>query len=164
MQLYCLQILELQTSTDWATAAAYYRIVRLQLPYRRSISSQTAINSNTRCAVQRRSHPAHICALFSQTSGPITCPKYLGPEISSSAKHPSTFSKYLVLSNIDHSLSFDRPKRALFRTKYNGMTDINRKWTNLVRKMLCVWPRHASKHHISDHNTFLCLEKEQEVL
>ena len=147
MQLYCLQILELQTSTDWATAAAYYRIVRLQLPYRRSISSQTAINSNTRCAVQRRSHPAHICALFSQTSGPITCPKYLGPETSSSAKHPSTFSKYLVLSNIDHSLSFDRPKRALFRTKYDGMTDINRKWTILVRKMLCVWPRHASKHH-----------------
>ena len=32
MQLYYLQILELQTSTDWATAAAYHRTVRLQLP------------------------------------------------------------------------------------------------------------------------------------
>ena len=86
-----------------------------------------------------------------------------GSEILSCAKYPSTFSKYLVLSKIDHSLSFDQPKRALFCTKYDGMTDINRKWTNLVRKMLCVWPRHASKHHISE-NKYLFMSRERSTL
>ena len=65
----------------------------------------------------------------------------------SCANVPRTFSKYLILSKINHSSSFNRPKRALYRIKYNGMTDINRNWTNLMRKMLCVWPQHASKHH-----------------
>ena len=54
-------------------------------------------------------------------------------------------------------------KKSTFSYKYDGMTDINRIWTNLVRKMLCVWPQHASKHHISE-NKYLFISRERSIL